>query len=218
MLYCKCWKVVKNVSTPCGQHCKQKTGGGQGWDRTIEQLRRWFRWKVTTVPVQVDSCCFVEQLLCILARASASVGCESRIWARNQLLLVSNGPNRPIKITSSRMADQDLVSGLSKLVGYSIVLPAFFVLIPQILKVSIMWPYMIENSTISRFAVSKSFCRTWCFHQVWEAGSGEGLSIALQAQELAMLVIGCQEAITIDHPCPCCQDDYYHLHPSPSTV
>ena len=35
------------------------------------------------------------------------------------------------------------------------------------------------------------FCRTWCFHQVWEAGSGEGLSIALQAQELAMLVIGC---------------------------
>jgi len=57
------------------------------------------------------------------------------------------------------MADQDLVNGLSKLVGYSIVLPAFFVLIPQILK-------------------------------VWEAGSGEGLSIPLQAQELAMLVIG----------------------------
>ena len=54
------------------------------------------------------------------------------------------------------MADQDLVTGLSKLVGYSIVLPAFFVLIPQILKVSIMWPYMIENSTISRFDVSKS--------------------------------------------------------------
>ena len=30
-----------------------------------------------------------------------------------------------------------------------------------------------------------------CRHQVWEAGSGEGLSIPLQTQELAMLVIGC---------------------------
>jgi len=57
------------------------------------------------------------------------------------------------------MADQELVNGLSKLIGYGIVLPAFFVLIPQILK-------------------------------VWESGSGEGLSIPLQAQELAMLVIG----------------------------
>ena len=70
------------------------------------------------------------------------------------------------------------------------------------------------KTPISRFAVSKSFCRTWHFRQVWEAGSGEGLSIPLQAQELAMLVIGCQEATTIDHPCPCCQDDYYHRHPS----
>ena len=33
------------------------------------------------------------------------------------------------------MADQELVNGLSKLIGYGIVLPAFFVLIPQILKV-----------------------------------------------------------------------------------
>ena len=56
------------------------------------------------------------------------------------------------------MADQDLVSGLSKLVGYSIVLPAFFVLIPQILKVSIMWPtYMIENSTFLDLLFSKAF-------------------------------------------------------------
>merc|ERR1712243_334309 len=72
------------------------------------------------------------------------------------------------------MADQDLFNGLSKLVGYSIVLPAFFVLIPQILK-------------------------------VWEAGSGEGLSIPLQAQELAMLVIGSCYNWRIDSssaPCP----------------
>ena len=33
------------------------------------------------------------------------------------------------------MADKELVNGLSKLIGYGIVLPAFFVLIPQILKV-----------------------------------------------------------------------------------
>ena len=33
------------------------------------------------------------------------------------------------------MADQELVAGLSKLVGYGIVLAAFFPLIPQILKV-----------------------------------------------------------------------------------
>ena len=149
-LYCKCWTVLKNVSTPCGQHWKQKTGGGQGWDRTIEQLRRWFRWKVTTVPVQVDSCYFVEQLLCILDPASVSVSCESRIWARKQVCFVSKGPHRPIK--SSRMADQDLVNGLSKLVGYSIVLPAFFVLIPQILKVNIH-DWKLHHSSI------------WCFQK-----------------------------------------------------
>ena len=33
------------------------------------------------------------------------------------------------------MDSQELVNGLSKLVGYGIVLPAFFVIIPQILKV-----------------------------------------------------------------------------------
>ena len=42
------------------------------------------------------------------------------------------------------MADQDLVNGLSKLVGYSIVLPAFFVLIPQILKVSIIRDWKLQ--------------------------------------------------------------------------
>ena len=36
------------------------------------------------------------------------------------------------------MADHELVNGLSKLIGYGIVLPAFFVLIPQILKVAML--------------------------------------------------------------------------------
>ena len=183
-------------------------------------------WTVTTlVPLEGDNSPSPSRQLLLCGAIALYFGpcfSFSELWIKDLVkessLVVSKGPQGPIKITRSIMADQDLVTGLSKLVGYSIVLPAFFVLIPQILKVSIMWPYMIENSTISRFDVSKSFFRSWCFHQVWEAGSGEGLSIPLQAQELAMLVIGCQEAMTLDHPCPCHHDDYYHLHPSSSTV
>ena len=41
-------------------------------------------------------------------------------------------------------------------------------------------------------------------YQVWEAGSGEGLSIPLQAQELVMLVIGCHHL--------CHRHDHHHHH------
>ena len=102
------------------------------------------------------------------------------------------------------MADQELVAGLSKLIGYGIVLPAFFVLIPQILKVTswcfpprkgvrtlLSWALTDILILLSSYTPNRSLLSSYTDPgQVWEAGSGEGLSIPLQAQELAMLVIG----------------------------